>query len=466
MAKIDVGTSNKDVLKFQKSLNNALNGSIVPENGSFDEDTVAGLKKFQKLEGIPATGKPDKATFKAIDDALNPRILVVYKGKKMLLTKQQYDALKACIAANLKGPANTYVNVARDLQSAWKRHDKARKDHWFFSTMVDVAVGGRGFPPKSVIKMAMSAATGIQSAVAKGDPGAIKAAWAKESKIREAAAAMSQYEDELYGGGAGLIQQLENIRDGCKVTLAVSAALLTGGASLKVQVGVATAMGAYNEMLGEVSKAGTDHKQTWASAFGNIVVAGAIGGTVTRLMGGAAGKALFKSMGEKVAAAAGPALQKMGKEVLIAYVAKSIEGGAKSAVEGGLKNLAKACDPSSKMTLNDVATLLAKDFVKGAALGALNTKFADFGKNVFKNIPASAWKGLGDVNYEEAMKAGGEQVLSQAYDLWAPVVFNSSKYPPKPKKLLDELTKKITSDRKVQKKIEAIAKKLEKKKKK
>lgn len=78
MAKIEVGVSSKAVLDFQKNVNRALKANIVPENGSFDEDTVDGLKKFQKLEGLPATGKPDKATLKAMDDALTPRILVTY----------------------------------------------------------------------------------------------------------------------------------------------------------------------------------------------------------------------------------------------------------------------------------------------------------------------------------------------------------------------------------------------------
>jgi hypothetical protein len=276
---------------------------------------------------------------------------------------------------------------------------------------------------------------------------------------------MDQYREEIFGGGEELIRQLETIRDGCVIILEISAALATGGASWSVQVGVAAGVGSYKSLLGEIDKAGKgDSKQTVGSAFGQIIIGGAIEGGVAFVMKGPSSKKAIELVAKSAAkAASGKALKKVGSESLAYFIEKAIEGGSKKAFEELVKDLCKACNPGDKMTVEEALGKVGENFAKGALLQQLDDTLGKFaGKNAGKMFSQSDFKGLGKVKLDEALKEGGAKTLETAYDAHVAAAVKAGDGDPK--KVEAELKKKMVADPAVQKWFADYEKKKGKKK--
>jgi peptidoglycan hydrolase-like protein with peptidoglycan-binding domain len=331
MSTVEYGVSSPEIKRLQQNLNTVFKQSVVMATGSFDEETAAAVARFQGEAGLPQSGKFDARTAEALQDAMIPRTAVTYQGKTYYLTKEEYEDLKSKLAAAAKNPASPvqgYLNMTKEVRSLWNAHRDARKNNAVFAWVVDGATGAK-FPDEGQIKAAEACAQKIQAAT--GNPKALAAALQDTTPIRTAFAAMDQYREEIFGGGEELIRQLETIRDGCVIILEISAALATGGASWSVQVGVAAGVGSYKSLLGEIDKAGKgDSKQTVGSAFGQIIIGGAIEGGVAFVMKGPSSKKAIELVAKSAAkAASGKALKKVGSEKLAYFIEKANEGGSK-----------------------------------------------------------------------------------------------------------------------------------------
>jgi len=444
--KLKIGVCSPAVKKLQQMINAAYQGSVVAETGTFDEDTAAALAKFQATAGLPQTGAADAETLKALSWAAIPKRSVNYKGQTYVVTESEYKQISAKLVQKLSGPVQAYGNMAAEVRSLWNAHNEARKNHAVFAAIVDVAAGS-SFPSEGKITAAEAAAARMKSAAAGGDINALKSAMDDGSApIREAMAAMSQYRDELYGGGAELIRNLETIRDGCVVVLEISAAVATGGSSMGVTAAVMGGVGGYKALLGEIDKASTSSKVDLGAAFGNILLSAAIEAGAGALMKGKFVENVAKAAAAKVS---GAALKKVGSEAIAAFAGRAIEGGGKKAFEELVKDLCKACNPNDKMTLQQAAENVAANFVKGALFQQLDGVLSAFGKGVSKHFSAGDFKGLGKVDYNKALKEGGQKALELAYDKWAPAAIKASDG--NPQKVESELKSLIVKDAGVQK---------------
>jgi peptidoglycan hydrolase-like protein with peptidoglycan-binding domain len=466
MATVAYGVSSPEVKRLQENLNKVFKQSVVKETGSFDEETAAAVARFQAEAGLPQSGQLDARTAEALREALIPRTAVTYRGQTYYLTKEEYEDLESKLAEAARSTAVArYISMATEVRGLWNAHNSARNDNKVFSWIVDGATGAK-FPSEGLIAQAEANARRIESAVASRSPKGIQAALQDTAAIRTAFAAMDQYREEIFGGGEELIRQLENIQTACVVILEISAALATGGASWTVQVGVAAGVGSYKSLLGEIGKAGKgDSKQTVGSAFGNIILNGAIEGGVTYVMKGPASKAFIDKVCKQVAKeAGGKALKKVGSESLSYFIEKAVEGGYKKAFEELLKDLFKACNPQDKMTFEQAVDKVAENFVKGALLQQLDDALGDFaGKNAGKLFSQSDFKGLGSVKLDEALKDGGGKVLETAYDSYVDAALKAADGDPN--KAKTGLKKMIVADPTVQKWFADYEKKQSKKKK-
>lgn len=465
MSTVEYGVSSPEVKRLQENLNTVFKQSVVKPTGSFDEETAKAVARFQAEAGLPQSGKLDAKTAEALHEALIPRTEVTYQGKTYYLTKEEYEDLKGKLAAAAKSsssPLQGYLNMTKEVRSLWNAHRDARKDNAVFAWIVDGATGAN-FPDEGQIRAAEACAEKMQASA--NNPKALAAALQDTAAIRTAFAAMDQYREEIFGGGEELIRQLETIRDGCVIILEISAALATGGASFSVQVGVAAGVGSYKALLGEIDKAGKgDSKQTVGSAFGQVIIGGAIEGAVTMVMKGPGSKKAIELAAKAAAkAASGKALKKVGSESLAYFIEKAIDGGSKKAFEELIKDLCKACNPGDKMTVEQALGKVGENFAKGAVLQQLDDTLGQFaGKNAGKMFSQSDFKGLGKVKLDEALKEGGAKTLETAYDAYVAAAVKAGDG--EPKKVEAELKKKIVADPTVQKWFADYEKKKGKKK--
>lgn len=466
MASLKYGVSSVEVKRLQENLNAVFKQSVVPVSGSYDEETAAAVAQFQAEAGLPQSGQFDAKTAEALREALIPRTAVTYKGKTYYLTKEEYNDLKNQLAAAAKSPASPlqgYINMAKEVRMLWNAHRDARKNNAVFAWIVDGATGAK-FPDEGQIKAAEACAAKMLAVA--NDPKALAAALNDTAPIRSAFAAMDQYRETLYGGGEELIRQLETIRDGCVIILEISAALATGGASWTVQAGVAAGVGSYKALLGEIDKAGKgDSKQTIGSAFGQVIVGGAIEGAVALVMKGPASKKAIETVAKAAAKeVSGSAIKKVGTGALQEFIEKAIQGGGEKAFEELLKDLCKACNPQDKMTVEEALGKVAKNFAKGALLKQLDDVLGKFsGKHAAKLFSQSDFKGLGTVKLEEAMKEGGLKAIETAYDAHVNDAVKAANG--EPAKVEKELKNRIVADPAVQKWFADYEKKQAKKKK-
>ena len=331
MAKLEYGVSSPDVKKLQQDINKIMGKGTVPEDGTFDESTRDKLAELQKKMGKMQTGTADKQTLADIKDAKVDRKLVTINSQSAYVTKAQLATLQSKANANAAAAVQGYVDMANHAKSTWDRHFKTRDANWFWSGVVDVAAG-ISFPKKGVIDKAVGAATAMKTAAAAGTLKK-ESLGSQSAPIRTAFAAMDQYEDELFGGGAGLIGQLQNIQTACVTVLQVSAAVATGGASWQVQVGVAAGMGAYEAVLGEIDKAPTDHKQSASSVAKAVFKGAAVDGGIALVMKGG-GKGLGNFGDDVVKEAVKESAKGGSKALLKEYGKRALNGGGQKLIEG------------------------------------------------------------------------------------------------------------------------------------
>lgn len=411
MAKLEYGACSPDVKKLQQDINKIMGKGTVPENGEFGEKTRDKIAEMQKKMGKMQTGTADKVTLAEMKDAMVERTQVTVKGKTAWVTKSELATLKSKANGKAAGAVQGYVDMANHAKTTWDRHFKTRESNWFWSGVVDVAAG-ISFPAKNTIDKAVSAANSMKTAAAAGT---LKdtALGSQSAPIRTAFAAMDQYEDELFGGGAGLIGQLQNIQTACVTVLQVSAAVATGGASWQIQVGVAAGMGAYEAVLGEIDKAPTDHKQTAGSAAKAIFKGAAVDGGIALVMKGG-GKGLSNFGDDVIKEAVKESAKGGSKALLKEYGKRALVGGGQKLVEDGIKTLANLDQAGTPKTGKEFVTAAATSFAKGAGFGVLGPAADKFGKGASKHFSQADFKGLGKVKLSDALADGGKAVLDKA----------------------------------------------------
>ena len=450
-ATLEMGSSSSEVKELQLKLNKAFGSKVVEPSGSYDEETRNAVGRLQGELGVPTSGKYDARTAKALDEALLPAKEVQYKGKTYMLSRKEYDEVSAMLIKQLKAPAQSYVNMSKETRSLWNAHDQARKNNVVFSWIVATATGVK-FPNESVIKGAESAAKAMQSAVSSGDlNAATKALEGKASEpIRQAFADMDQYREELYGGSGQLIEELNKIRSGCELILTICAVIVPGG--FVVQAAVAGGLGSYKTLLSEIDKAGIgDSKQTVGTAFGRILINGAVEGGLAYILKGPAGKAGLNSIASgAVKAVTGKAVSKIGASALQQFAVKSLEGGLEKASEEFIKDLVKSCDPNEKMTADQAFAKIGENFAEGAAFKQLEEALGGFaGKGAekyFKKVHENFIKGKSKdaIDLDDAFKNGGGKVVEAAYDKYSDEAVKSSGGDPAKAQAI--LEKKIVED--------------------
>lgn len=468
MADIQEGVSSPDVKKIQQQINEYYLASVVPESGDFDSATTDGVMRFQKDVHVRATGIVDAATMKLLNSP--PKIaghLVKFKGDDLWLTDEQYKEAVKAVGKAATPVVDGYKRKTEEVRNIWDAHSQVRKDTFFLiPVMVDVWAGV-SLPNESVIKSAESAVAGMEKAVKGSDINAINDALRDDPKPIEAATkAMKEYRDQFYAGGDDLIKSLETLKDGCVDVLEVSAAVATGGSSMAVTAGVMAGVGAYKSMLGQIDKASTTPKFNLVDAFGNVLIDGAVAGTVGALLhndgllGGVSGS-ISKKLG-------GTVLKKFGSDVAgkmaSAMVEKAFKGGADKAAQKIVEDLVDSFKPGSKMTLEKATSDIAEEFMKGAvfgaACGAMTKDLEDLTDHSLKYFKPGAFKGLGKVDMKKAWDKGGEQIVEVALKrIGAKLIPEAADDPKKMKEMDDTLVDAVASDSKVNAEMAALVKK-------
>lgn len=458
MADLEYGVSDPKVVNLQRVINKIMGPGAVPESGSFDEKTRDKLAELQIQMNVPQSGKLDGRTKDALKIAMEKRTKVTVNGKTAWVTKAQLKTLQAAANRQAAKSIDPYISMAAEVKSLWDANNKARENNWFWSRAVDLASGSK-FPSKAMIDNAVKAANGMKTLAAAGKLSP-KDLDARSVPIRNAFAAIDQYREEHFGGGAELVKNLTTIRDGCVVVLQVSAAVATGGASWQIQIGVSASVAAYETMLKEIDKASNDSKVTVGSALSEMFVAATIDATVGLILKGGGVENLVDDAVKKAAKEAA------GKGVagyLKAYAARAVAGGGKQMMEDGIKGLNSLKDPRKKFDKDDFVKAAAESFAKGAGLGIIGPAAEKFGSKASRHIKLSMFKGLGEINLDKS----GEVGLKKAIDAAGPAAVEAvlKKWGPKDnhngfeKAVIDQ----ILADPKVNQLIAAEQKKQKKK---
>src|SRR5207249_2000597 len=223
MGKLGVGVSGPAVKTVQQKLNEAYKGSVVAETGEFDENTAGAVARFQATASLPQSGAVDDATLKALFWAAKDKREIKYNGKSYYIGyPDEYNLLSAKLIKKAEAQTTYYLNMAKGVRGMWDAHRDARNNNKFFAFIVDEATGVK-FPAESVITAAENGAKSIVGAAKSNDYKAFQDALESGSKaIRQANADMNQYRDELYSGSEKLIEELNDIKEGCVVTLEIS----------------------------------------------------------------------------------------------------------------------------------------------------------------------------------------------------------------------------------------------------
>lgn len=453
---LDYGTSSPQIAAFQKMLKQSF-GYNVPTDGSFDDKTLAAVNDLGAKIGVGrSVEKVDAQYMAAVKTALVPRTKVVIRGKEYWVTKEQLATLKARAGATAADSVQPYVNMAKEVQLLWKAHDDTRKKNWFWANAVDLATGCK-FPDKSTVDAALRAAESMQ-AKARACALTPQQIGSESAPIRTAFAAMDQYREELFGGGAELIKNLELIRDSCVVVLEVSAAVATGGASWQVQVGVAAGLAAYKQALAEVDTASKTANYNVESGVARVFMAAVIDGSITYVLKGTKAGPLLDKVTEQ-------AIKKAGTSMVKVYVIKAVKGGGQKMLEDGLKGLTSLADPSKQIKFDDVVKAAATSFISGAGVEILGPVCAKYGAKASKNFSPSDFKGLGknidldkagEEGVKKAIDAAATPIVQKKIDGWSATA-NHDKFEA-------ELRSEILADPKVRKAAETAMASKDKKK--
>jgi len=412
MADLEYGVSDQKVVNLQRVINKIMGPGSVPEHGAFDEKTRDKLAELQLKMGVPQSGKLDNRTRDGLKEAMEPRTKVTIGNRAAWVTKAQFKTLQAAANAQAAKAMEPYVSMANEVKSLWEANEKARKDNWFWSSAVDLASGSK-FPSKGVIDNAVKAAEGMKALAAAGKlrPEDVNA---RNVPIREAFAAIDQYREEHFGGGAELVKNLTIIRDGSVMVLKVTSAITFGpAASWQLQVGASAGVAAFEAMLNEIEKASNDSKVTVGTALTEMFISATIDATVGLILKGGG---VENMVDDAVKKAAKEAASSGVKNLLKAYAARAAAGAGKQLMEDGIKGLNGLKDPKKKFDKDDFVKAAAESFAKGAGLGIIGPVAEKFGKGASKHIKLSMFKGLGKVDLDKA----GEEGLKKAIDVAGP----------------------------------------------
>ncbi len=459
-AKVEYGTSSKEVLAMQKFLNGQFGklGVKIPEDGTYGDEMAAQVNALAGKIGYNADVKEiDQKFMAACKEALMPRTRVVVNGVEAWVTKEQFATLQKAAGQVAGDAVQRYVSMAQEAKMLWDAHDQARSANWFWSTAVETAVGCK-FPPASLINAALSEARALESAArsCKATPADLSKA---TGKIREAFAAMDQYREELFAGGEQLAKNLEKIQDGCIITLQITAALATGGASWEIQVGVSAGLAAYEQALKEVTKASKDGNYSIETGVVNVFMAGVVDGTVGLILKG--GK-----LGNFMDDVAKKAVEEAGSKWLKKFAINAVNGGAQQMIEDGIKGLPGLADPKKKFTYTDFLKAAAESFIKGAGLKVLGPVCEKYGKGAGKLFSAKDLAGIAKgANLDKA----GEEAIKKAIDQIAPRIVQDTidNWDPKssPDKLEEEIRRTILDSNTVRREAQEAAERAKKGKK-
>lgn len=279
MALMEIGICSKEVLDLQKDLNKIFGSGKPAANSDYDEDTRYWVITFQTHMGLKPTGKVERSTLLALDDALVPRTKIIIKGREIYVTKEGLAELQAKARANAVKATKPFVAMAKVAKGYRDDAAKLRDDNWFISRVIETYAGA-DLPSKSLFDKAIKDAKGMVQD-AKSGKLTVSGMDKRAKSIKKALQAIQKYRDKLHDGGDDLVGKLTLLRDGCVVTLEIYVALATGGASWGVQVGAAAGMGAYKSVIKEVDKASSGKEVTLKSvafgAFKSAVIEGSVG---------------------------------------------------------------------------------------------------------------------------------------------------------------------------------------------
>jgi hypothetical protein len=457
MADMVPGSSSAQVAGLQKLLKTTFKYNV-PTDGAYDEKTQAAVADLQaKLNLGYSSGIADAATLKAMKEAAIPRTKVVVNGVEAWVTKEQYARLKDVAGKRAAESVRVYVSMASEAKMYWEAHDQARRDNWFWSSVVDVAVGTK-FPDKGMMDRAVKAAEAMERdaracALTERDIGS------RSGPIRDAFAAMDQYREELFGGGEQLVKNLEVIRDGCVLTLQVTSAIATGGASWQIQVGVSAGVAAYEQVLKEADTASKTANYNIGDGVARTFLAGIADGTVGLILKGG-------NLGGFLDDVAKAACEKAGVGALKQFAIKAANGSAQQMIKDGIKGIAGLMDPNKKFDRDDFIKAAAESMIKGAGLKVLGGVFEKFGKGASKYFSEKDFKGLGDIKFDKAGAEGLKKLLDKK-GLEAPkaVIENWDAIKDSADKFEDKVRAWILSDPQVKKAVQECEKTQEKGKK-
>ena len=278
MAVLSPGVSGPEVKTLQQRINAAYNKSLVEESGSFDDKTAAAVSQFQREAKLGVSGSVDDKTMALLLWAAKDKREITYNGKTFFVAEgDEFKAVSTRLIAQSVAQTRHYVNMARDLKNMWEEQKRLREGNSIIAFFSETAALAK-FPDASLINAAVDAANKIAAAAKGTDFTAYRSAVdGGLPKISQACDAMNDFLSDLYKGGGRMVVGLTWLRDGCSVTLEISAAVATGGSSVGVTAAVMGGVGSYKQLIGEIDKASVRPDFNIKAAAGDVLAAGVIG---------------------------------------------------------------------------------------------------------------------------------------------------------------------------------------------
>ncbi len=386
-----------------------------------------------------------------------------FNGRDYLLTEEQYKEACAVMAKSMEPMARALEMKAAEARFLWDDLDQSRKETFFLTREIADAVSASPFPKDAVIKAAEAAAEKVKASLRTKDPHEIAEAMSDASpKIEAASTAIHSYLESFFAGTDAIIKSLKLVRDSCAVSVDVLAAVASGGATVEIGVAVMASDGAYQSLLKEIERSGTDPKFTVASAATNVLIGGAVGALTRTLLGnGALLEDVSKNLAEKAGAIV---LKRYGSQFAEKLATKIVEAELSGLVSKAVEDVIKSCKPGSKMSLKqaakDIATTLLTSAAVGGALGGLNTQLEELSDKSAFYFKPGVFKGLGEVDPKKAFAAGGDSIVEQAVTrLGAKPILNAASDPKNLSKVGKELATIIAHDQAVNRELAELVKK-------
>jgi hypothetical protein len=449
---IKPGTSSNQVLAMQKYLNKGF-GYHLEESGNYDDETLKAVQQLQSQMGMGMkNGVVDEQMMIAMREALVPRTWVTVNGKTALITKEQFATLRAAAIKRAVAGVEPLVSMATEAQGYWKAHDQAHKKHWFWSKLVDAAVGTT-LPPGATMQGAVATAQGLMTAAQAGTLTTAQLN-AGSAKIGQAFADMEQYRSEMFGGGEQLVANLEKIRTGAAVGVTILAAVVTAGASLKVQVGVMAAAGAYDQVLKEIDTASKQTKPNVEQAVKNVLVAAAVEAAIQLLF---KGNKLGDTMDDIAKAAA-----KNADKVIVDYALRVANGGTQEMIKEAMRMAKDFANPNSVIDYKALVDRLGVAFATGAGLKVIGPTVKEYGTDASKRWTQKDFQGLGSVKLDKAGEEAVKQTIKTMGTNVVTVVLAKWKYDSAHDKFEREAKKEMMCRPEVKKTYDQQAKKAKK----